>query len=147
LRHLDVSGRIHLTGGVMDAFQFFTPEGERAWVPGWVPEYLHPPGGDLVQGLTFRTRHLGGEITLWLVTHCDASAGEIDYVRVTPDSRMGIVSIRVSAVAAGECEAAVAYRLTALSPAGATAIDRFGGSFTAMLESWERAVNACLAER
>src|SRR5215211_5061563 len=114
--HISLSGNIHVAAPAADALHFFTPEGERLWVPGWKPEYLHPADGALAEGLMFRTHH-GAEVTLWLVSRCDRAAGAIDYVRVTPDSRMGTVTIRISD-RGGSSDASISYSLTSLSADG-----------------------------
>jgi hypothetical protein len=145
--HVELTGRVRVPAPVAQAFPFFTPEGERTWVPGWEPEYLHPPDGALVEGLTFRTRHLGDDAILWLVSRCDAARGEIEYVRVTPQSRMGTVTVRCRAVSASATDATITYRLTALSPSGDAALDVFAVEFDAMLASWERAIADLLTAR
>jgi hypothetical protein len=134
--HLELSGRVVVAAAPADAFRFFTPEGERLWIPEWDPEYLHPPDGALAEGLVFRTRH-GGEETLWLVSHCDRAAGAVEYVRVTPESRIGTVSVRLSAAGEGATEATITYRLTSLSPAGDRTLAAFEAGFPRMLADWE----------
>ncbi len=143
--HLEMSGRVRVLAPLPVALTFFTPEGERQWVPGWEPEYLHPLNGALDAGLTFRTQH-HGELTLWLVSRCDLSAGEIEYVRITPDSRMGTVSIRCAATASGDTEATVTYKLTALSIAAEATLARFAAEFESMLASWEEMIAECLSK-
>jgi hypothetical protein len=145
--HIELSGRVGVAAAPADAFRFFTPEGERLWVPGWEPEYLHPADGTLAEGLAFRTLH-GGEMTLWLVSRCDRAAGAIEYVRVTPGSRMGTVSVQLSAAAGGDATvAAVGYRLTSLSPAGDRALEAFAAGFTGMLAEWERRIDTYRTQR
>jgi hypothetical protein len=142
--HIEVSGSMRLGASPADAFMFLTPEGEKRWVVGWEPEYLHPADGALQQGLTFRTQH-GGEETLWLVARLNGPK-EVDYVRVTPASRMGIVSVRVSAAGVAASDVTVTYRLTSLSPAADATVDAFGRAFPEMLAMWERSINTVLAE-
>lgn len=125
-----------------EAFSFFSPEGERAWVAGWEPEYLYPADGALREGLTFRTRH-GGEETLWLVSHLDAP-GAVDYVRVTPGSRLGVVTVRVAAAEDAVSSVTVTYRLTSLAPAGDAVVAQFERAFPEYLAGWERSVGALL---
>jgi hypothetical protein len=137
-QHLERSGRVRVAAPFAKAFKFFTPDGERAWVPGWDPEYLHPRDGTLVEGLTFRTRHQLDEVTLWLVSRCDEARGAIEYVRVTPGSRMGTVSVLCVTTGAVQTEASITYRLTALSEAGEAALDAFAAEFSDMLATWER---------
>lgn len=141
--HIEVSGVIRIGAPPPEAFGFFTPEGEKRWVSGWEPEYLHPADGLLRGGLTFRTAH-GGEETLWLVARVDAPA-EVDYVRVTPGSRIGIVSVRVGAAGAAASDVTVTYRLTGLSPAGDASVEAFARAFPEYIATWERSINVLLA--
>jgi hypothetical protein len=141
--HVDVSGSVRVAAPPDGAFRFFTPEGERLYVAGWAPEYLHPVDGSFAEGLTFRTHH-GGEETLWLVSRCDVPR-EVDYIRVTPGSRMGVVSVRLTAAGADTSEVRVRYRLTSLSAAGDATLDAFASAFQDHLASWERSIDALLA--
>jgi hypothetical protein len=149
--HIDVSGTLRVAAPPGEAFRFFTPEGERRYVPGWDPEYLHPSDGALVEGLTFRTTH-GGEQTIWLVSAYDPGGGAVDYVRVTPDSRIGTVAIRLAPARAGDgsrddaaTDVTVTYRLTSLSSAGDLKLAAFEASFPQQMASWERAIGALLS--
>jgi hypothetical protein len=142
--HIHVSGSFRVAAPPAEAFRFFTPDGERLWVPGWEPEYLHPADGTFGAGLTFRTRH-GGELTLWLVSRCDAAAGTIEYVRVTPDSRLGTIAVALARAAEDVTAASVTYRLTALSTDGERKLDAFAAEFDSMLASWERLIDAVIA--
>jgi hypothetical protein len=80
--HVERTGDLVLPLALDDAFPLFTPEGERAWVEGWTPEYLHPAHPAGTAGTVFRTKH-GGEETLWLVLECDPPAGVAAYGRFT----------------------------------------------------------------
>jgi hypothetical protein len=133
------SGVVRVAAPLPQAFACFTPEGERRWVDGWMPHYLAPAdaGAELREGLAFRTRH-GDETTLWFVSRLEAANGVVDYVRVTPGSRMGRVSIRCYEADAGVTDVTVTYELTALSVAGERLLDEFAGQFDAMLRDWER---------
>ena len=145
--HIELTGRVEVAAAPAAAFEFFTPEGERLWVPGWEPEYLHPADGGLAQGLAFRTLH-GGEMTLWLVSRYDRAAGALEYVRVTPGSRMGTVSVQLSAAAGGDTTvASISYRLTSLSPEGDRALESFATGFTEMLAEWERRIDTYRTHR
>jgi hypothetical protein len=133
------SGIVRVAAPLPQAFACFTPEGERRWVDGWMPHYLAPAetGAELREGLAFRTRH-ADETTLWFVSRLEVDNGVVDYVRVTPGSRMGRVSIRCHDAGTGITGVAVTYELTALSAAGEVALDEFAGHFDAMLRDWER---------
>ena len=140
--HVELSGRLHVAAPLERAVVFFTPEGERQYVAGWDPEYLHPADGALVEGLTFRTTH-NGERTLWLVGRCDVAGGRLEYIRIVPESRIGVVAVHLSPSGSGT-DAVVSYRLTALSEAGEEALRVFAAGFEAMLASWQRSIAAVL---
>ena len=141
-RHVELSGRLHVAAPLDRAVVFFTPEGERQYVAGWDPEYLHPADGALVEGLTFRTTH-NAERTLWLISRCDIATGRIEYIRVVPESRIGVVAVALSPSGSGT-EVSVTYRMTALSAAGEAALRTFAAGFDAMIASWERSIAAVL---
>ncbi len=137
--HVERSGTVRVAAPLSPAFHFFTPDGERLWVPGWSPEYLHPQGGPQRGGAVFRT-NADGEETLWMVTRFDPEAGSAEYVRVTPGSRMGTVSIRAAAADEATTVVHVTYRVTALSPDGNAAVQAFDAGFDAMMAEWAAAV-------
>ena len=147
--HVERSGVLRLDLSLARVFRFLTPEGERLWIEGWQPEYLHPlTGPDPPSvGTVFRTRH-GGEETLWLVLAFDAPAGAVDYARVTPGSRIGTVSVRARATGEGTTEAEITYRMTALSPGGNQKLQEMTAEgFLAMLSRWEAAIRAASGVR
>jgi hypothetical protein len=142
--HVEHTGRIRIAAPLRDAFLFFTPDGERRWVPGWAPEYLHPRDGTHGPGLVFTT-NADGEHTVWLVTRFDSERGAAEYVRVTPGSRIGIVTIACEVDGPGATVVKVSYRLTALSTAGNATLSAFDATaFAAMLRHWEQTVNHSL---
>jgi hypothetical protein len=142
--HVEHTGRVIVPRPVAEAFPFFTPEGERGWAPGWDPEYLHPRDGSPGPGLTFRTR-AGGEETLWYVIRFDPTRGEAEYIRITPGSRLGTVTIRCEPGDQGTTIVWVTYRLTAVSPSGNAALAAFDtAGFGAMMAEWERRIGALI---
>jgi hypothetical protein len=143
--HLELTGVLQFAASPDVVLQAFTPEGERPWVPGWAPEYLHPASGELGAGLTFRTTH-GGELTLWLVSRYEPAAGVIDYIRVTPGSRMGRVIVRLAPEANGT-RVAITYSLTSLSADGDQRLRTFAAEFDGMIAGWERTIGTLLARR
>src|SRR5688572_23036064 len=78
------------------AFTFFEPEGERAWAEGWNPTYLHPADGRPERGMVFTTDH-GNEHTVWMMIRHEPP-NLVEYVRMTPGSRMGRVLVQCSAM-------------------------------------------------
>jgi hypothetical protein len=147
--HVERSGVLRLELPLARAWPFLTPEGERLWIDGWDPEYLHPRGrpDPPPPGTVFRTRH-GGEETVWLVLAFDAAAGAADYVRLTPGSRVGTMSVRARATSEATTEAEVTYRLTALSGEGNRKLEEMtADGYDAMLRRWEAAIGAAAGLR
>jgi hypothetical protein len=145
--HGERSGFLRLELPLARAFALLTPEGERAWVEGWDPEYLHPltRPDPPAAGTVFRTRH-GGEETLWLVISFDPAAGRVDYARVTPGSRIGTVGVRARATGERSTEAEITYRMTSLSAEGnQKLLEMTPEGFLAMLQRWEAAIRAATA--
>jgi MOSC domain-containing protein YiiM len=134
------TGTLHVACAPADAFVHFTPDGERLWVPGFDPEYLHPLSGEQGPGAIFTTTH-GGEETLWMVLRFSPADGVAEYARVTPGSRRG--TVRASLEAAGErsTRATVSYDLTALSDEGDAALAAMTESaYAEMLGEWQQRI-------
>lgn len=141
-RHVSRTGTFHLPMPPQQAFLFFTPEGERAYVPDWRPEYVYPEDGRLQRGLVWRT-NASGEPTLWLVVRFDEERLDVEYARVVPDSRMGTVSVRCLAAQDGGTDVTVTYELTALSEAGERTLAAMTDeAYAATLQEWRTAILA-----
>ena len=121
------SGSVRVALPPERAHHYFTPEGERAWAPGWNPDY---PGGH--QGVF--TTHDG--TTIWL------DLGDLRYARVTPGVQAGTVAVDLAPDTGGGTRAAVTYDLTALGPEAD--LEGFRAGFDAMLAAWEERIAAAL---
>jgi len=139
-----LSGRIDVALPTEEAFQLFTPNGEREWVHGWNPRFPAPTADDAEPGTVFETDAHGQRCT-WLVT--DRVQGKrITYGQVIPGERAGSIAVTVDATAAGT-EAEVVYDLTSLSDTGADHLEQFANGYGDYLRSWRIAIAACLAKR
>ncbi len=129
------SGRFHLPVPARKAIGFFTPEGERAWVPGWDPVY---PGGEASEAAgTVFTTTIGDVETIWLVDEIDRPACRAAYVRVTPGRHAGVVRVSCSDRPDGTCTVHVAYEMTLLDGADASVLDAYDeGPFRNMMDEW-----------
>ena len=140
--HVEHTGEFRLPVPLDQAFPLFTPEGERAWVPGWNPVYLHPRSPASEAGTLFCTSH-GGEETVWLVLRYEPFNGIAEYARVAPATRAGTVRVHCTAVAGGETMVRVTYELTALTPAGNAILAAFTAEgYQAMLAEWAAAIRS-----
>lgn len=138
------TGTLRVAAPLEQAFPFFTPDGERLWVPDFDPEFLHPLSGDQEAGAIFTTRH-GGEDTLWMVLRFSSTNGLAEYARVTPGSRRGTVHVALAAAGADTTEATVTYDLTSLSSEGDAVLEAMTEvAYTAMLADWERRIAQAL---
>jgi hypothetical protein len=146
-RHVSRSHTIRLPVAAVRAFEFFTPQGERDWVPGWNPVFLHPADGRLQRGGAFLTDPASEDTrTLWLVTDVDRERLAVSYARVTPASRIGLVDVRVTPASDDECAVEVSYTFTAVSDAGNQYLAAFSEEhYRGYIESWRDLVLAHLA--
>lgn len=139
MKHVEHRHEITVSMPVDRAILLFTPLGERDWVGGWEPEFLHPADGETGVGMVFRTRH-GGEETLWSCIDWSPGEHRVRYVRVTPGSRFGHVEVTCREAGAGTV-VSVCYALTALSTEGETLLaDLDLARFREMIESWRTAI-------
>ena len=122
------------------AFELFTPEGERAWAPGWDPTYLYPADGRTERGMVFTTGH-SNEHTLWTMTRHEPGAGVVEYQRITPGSRMGSVLVQCEAQGGARTRVTVTYTLTALTEEGNRMLREIDeAAFREFIEGWERSI-------
>ena len=137
--------RIHIALPAEEAFQLFTPSGEREWGgDGWDPTFPVPTSDDSEPGTVFET-DAHGRRTTWLVTE-RVWGRRIAYAQVIPGERAGSVTVTLDA-AEGGSEAEVVYELTPLSEAGAHHLKQFADGYSDFLQSWEDEIAACLAKR
>lgn len=139
-----LSDRIHVGLPAEEAFQLFTPRGEREWAPGWEPTFPAPSPDDSEPGTVFETEAHGHGGT-WLVT--DRVWGRhIAYALVVPGQRAGRITVTLDTTERGS-EVEVVYEFTSLSDAGARHLKQFAEGYTEYLHSWQDAIAACLKQR
>jgi hypothetical protein len=138
--HVDRSGELTLPLPLGHAFPLFSPEGERAWVPGWDPDYLHPDHPSNAPGTLFRTTH-NGEDTLWLVLTYNPTEATARYGRFSPASRVGTVQVYCQADAPDRTRVSISYSLTAITPTGNAVLAALTPErYSAMLRDWQEAI-------
>lgn len=138
--HVERRGEFSLPLPLAHVFPLFSPEGERAWVEGWDPQYLHPAHPSNAPGTVFRTKH-DGEETLWLVVAYDPHRATAEYGRFTPGSRLGTVQVQCAEEGPTRTRVTVTYSLTGLTLAGNAALTHLTErSYSAMLRGWQAAI-------
>ena len=103
-----------------DAFELFTPEGERSWAHGWAPTYHSSAPDRSSPGTVFTTEH-GARVTTWVVVAREPGRRML-YARV--DDLVGTVEVVLHGASAERTTVEVEYVLT---PTTAAAQHRLGG--------------------
>ena len=128
-----------------EALRLFEPEGERLWAAGWEPRYLNPEDGVAARGMVFTTGH-GGEDTVWMLVRHEPAQGLVEYVRVTPGSRIGRVLVQCSRLEAARTRVNVVYAFTALTESGNAYVRAMDAArFSDFIESWSVAIAKALS--
>jgi hypothetical protein len=124
-----------------EAFRLFTPEGERAWMPGWAPTYPMPAQSaydppEPYAGLVFITDDGGDTVPRrWVVTRWDPDRRSVAYSYARPGRVAAMIEVRVDRDGQGSV-ARVRYRLSALTPSAQVEVRSFGSGFQHMLAGW-----------
>ncbi len=127
-----------------EAIEFFTPEGERDWVPEWQPVY--PSGEPGEKPGTVFTTDVAGVHTIWVILEIDRVGGTAAYARVTPGHHAGTVRVRCSNVADGGCVAMVSYDMSLLPGADPFDLDPYRiDAFETMMSEWATAIRRIVA--
>jgi hypothetical protein len=126
------TGSFELPVNPADAIGLFTAEGERTWIPGWVPEY--PQAGAIHDALgTVFIRREEAEAHFFVVV----GNGPLwrRYARITEGFTAGVIDVTCEQAGAGT-RVQVMFDLTALSHAGAAWLDGFDAGYDAMMSQW-----------
>jgi hypothetical protein len=137
------TGQFELPIPASEAIDYFTPEGERRWVPEWNPAY---PAGRPAEtdGTVFVTSH-GDTETIWVIDSIDRTAHTSAYSRITINHHAGTVKVDCADQADGRCFVTVNYEMTSLNPQQPEILDAYNEpSFNAMMNEWATGVTATL---
>jgi hypothetical protein len=134
-----LTGTLTVARPPSEAFGLFTPRGEQAWAPGWLPRFPVERADDSHPGTVFETDGQSGTVT-WIVLDRDWGR-RVRYARVTPRTTAGTVTVTLDPVGASS-RVTVTYELTALSEAGRSELAAFADDFVAFLRSWEKAIGS-----
>jgi hypothetical protein len=119
-----------------EAFRLFTPKGEEQWVPGWAPEYISPPSGEVGKEMIFTTGS-GDEATLWICLEWQPAERHVRYLRATPGSRVAFVDVTCKPDGAARTTARVSYSYVPLSERGRAFVAAITPeSFATGIEEW-----------
>lgn len=128
------------------ALQFFTPEGERAWVKGWNPKPVYPPQADVAfqRNAVFRLDE-GSERSLWTILEADLQGHAAEYVYVVEGERLSRVRVEIESLGVAQCRVRVRYVHTAISEKGLEFIASVtGDAFAQKMQDWQRMIRAVI---
>ena len=124
---------------VAELFPLFSPEGEKCWVPGW--DYENVMGTtDLAEDYVFLTKthdHATSD-AVWIVKKYDSKAHLVQFYKIEPEDKIGVVTVKCNELAAGSTKVEVTYKYIALSAAGEKFVSEFSKSiYDEFIGEWE----------
>ena len=109
-------------------FPLFSAEGEKLWVPGWDYENISGSEG-MHEDFIFLTKahdhSSNNQDTIWLVKKYEPENYYVQFYRVEPGQKVGLVTVRCIEVDQGITDVEVTYEYTALSEIGRKFIAHF----------------------
>lgn len=107
-------------------FPLFSAEGEKYWVPGW--DYKNVMGtSDLHEDYVFLTKshdHAARD-AIWLVKKHQPDSHYVEFYRVEPEEKVGIISVKCTPISESETNVSVSYKYVALSESGREFVANF----------------------
>lgn len=123
-------------------FPLVCPVREKDWLDGWECELIYSESGFAEKGCVFISTEPDGLGTIWTITTHDREHLEIEFARITPGSRVGLVHLGLTDHRDGTTGMAVCYTYTALADAGNRFIESFTQEhFKDTMRWWERSMN------
>lgn len=100
-------------------FPLFSAEGEKHWVPGWDYKNIMGPT-DLHEDYIFVTENHGHAASdvIWLVKKHDPDSYFVEFYKVEPEEKVGIISVKCDPISGSETNVSVSYRYVALNEKG-----------------------------
>jgi hypothetical protein len=123
-------------------FPLLCPVREAEWLDGCQYTMIYSESGLVEEGAVFSTPHDGEAETVWIVTRHDPTTREIEFVRLTPSSRICVLRIAVRAKGESSSFVDISYTYTGTTPAGNAFIDRLTHeAFVEAVSFWEESMN------
>jgi hypothetical protein len=124
------------------AWPLFGADKERAWAPDWEPVFLWPEKAFDQEGMVFIVRQEEKK-AVWVNTAFDRSARRIQYVYVTPDVVVTVITLKL--MPDGDSTAVdVVYERTALTIAANELVRGMAAGDRVADMQWSRQINTHL---
>ena len=121
-------------------FPLFSPEGEKLWVPGW--DYENIMGTtDIFEDYVFLTKNHdhASSTAIWLVKRYDPGSYFVQFYKVEPGDKVGIVTVQCSKQNDELTHVQVSYEYIALSERGLSFIEKFTkDAYEEFIGEWEK---------
>ena len=138
--YIERAGVVRIALPAAEAFPLFNAEGERRWVAGWDPCYLHPVEPATGEGVVFQATKKGVGTATWVQTRHEPATGVASFVYVIPDHHVAIVDVGVTSDGEGRSRASVKYRMTSLSSLADDFVRAFDEAFEGYMVGWAEAI-------
>jgi len=120
---------------------------EAEYLSDWQAEILYSKSGVAEEGCVFRTRNPGGEPSIWTMRVHDEAAGLVEFVIVTPESRVSTLVGELLDAAHGATDVTFNYTHTAIGDPGRAFIAEFTEErFLEKMTGFEVSLNEFLAK-
>jgi len=119
-------------------FPLFSPEGEKAWIPGW--DYENIIGtADLCEDYVFLTKthdHAAVD-AIWIVKEYDPESYRVQFYKIEPGEKIGVVRVDCTELDVERTRVEVTYGYTALSAEGEAFVEKFDAdAYQAFIREW-----------
>ena len=122
------------------------PVKEAEWLDGWDYDLIFSHSGFAEKGCVFTSRSAGEKDSIWLITQRDDAAFKTVFARITPESRVAEVTVRIEDGGEQTSRVHITYTITALNEAGNRFIENFTEeNFVKDMKFWEATMNHYLA--
>ena len=138
--HVERAGAVGMALSAEEAFPLFSAEGERRWVAGWNPRYVHPVEPGAGEGVVFQTVKQDLGTATWVQTRHEPGAGLASFVYIVPDHHAAMVDVGVTPDGEGRSRASVRYRMTSLSLDADDFVRAFAEAFEHFMAQWAEAI-------
>ncbi|UCH23228.1 MAG: hypothetical protein JSU83_08500 [Deltaproteobacteria bacterium] len=123
-------------------FPLICPVREAEWLDGWDYRLVYSESGFAEEGCVFTSSQTEEKDTIWLITKRDEDNKEIEFARITPESRVAKLNISVEEIENENSRVHITYTYTALNESGNKFIEAFTeAKFNESMKFWEDSMN------
>ena len=123
-------------------FSLICPVREAEWLYGWDYALMYSESGVAEEGCVFTSSQKGEKDTIWLITRRDEDKKEIEFARITPESRAAKLNVSVEDADNGNSLVNITYVITALNESGNSFLEALTeAKFNENMKFWEDSMN------